>query len=180
MKRTSIYASLILVMATLSGCSTFDSQNSKFACPNSTEGVRCYSAKQVYGMTNNSSSVVAVSPDDMSKNLNSSNSASSNPVAKTAAKQDAEDAENDYEGQGILLPEADKPLPVRMNAKVIRVKVFPYEDERGVFHAGDYLYAEVEGRKWTLTQEQTSKTTANANKIIAPLQATSQARPAQR
>lgn len=178
MKIKTINASLILLLSSLSGCAVFDSQNSKFSCPNSTEGVRCYSAKQVYGMTNNSSTVVAVTPDDMSKNLNSSTSAAGS-AANTANKR-ADDAEDEYEGQGILLPEADKPLPVRMNAKVMRVKVFPYEDERGVFHGGDYLWAEVEGRKWTLTQEQISKTTANANKIITPLQATSQVKPAQR
>ncbi|MGP1715695.1 MAG: type IV conjugative transfer system lipoprotein TraV [Methylophilus sp.] len=164
MKRLSIYACLIALTGITSGCALFDSGNSKFACPNNTEGVRCYSAKQVYGLTNNSSHITATSQEEMNKNIEAVN-------AGKAPNEEAHAQEDEYEGQAVMLPEADRPLPVRMNAKVIRVKVFPYEDERGVFHAGDYLYAEVQGRKWTLTPEQTSKTTAAANKVLTPLQA---------
>lgn len=175
-KTTGIFAALLTVLSTLPGCAVLSSENSKFACPASTEGVRCYSAKQVYGMTNNSSSVKAMSPDDMAKNLNG---ASSPAPQKAASNTDVDHEEQDDEVQGVILPEADKPLPVRMNAKVIRVKVFPYEDEKGVFHAGDYLFTEVEGRKWTLTPEQTSKSYAiNGSKVISPLQAMPQGKSA--
>lgn len=163
MRRIALYLSLVAVTGITSGCALFDSGNSKFACPNSTEGVRCYSAKQVYGLTNNSSHITATSQEDMNKNIQS--------AEKDKAQAESTAHDEEFEGQAVLLPEADRPLPVRMNAKVIRVKVFPYEDERGVFHAGDYLYAEVQGRKWTLTPEQTSKTTSAANKITSPLQA---------
>lgn len=141
----------LLLVPILTACSSNPFASDNFACKNAYGGgIRCVSAKGVYAMTNNSDNVSYSKSDiseinvDKDKTDNSSNS-------KTA------EVEPNPSTTTYILPEADKPVPVRTNAKVIRVKVFPYEDQNGDFHAGDYIFSEVEQRKWSLVETQTSK-----------------------
>lgn len=45
------------------------------------------------------------------------------------------------------------PLPVRTPSRIMRIWVAPYQDTLGDLVTGQYVYTEIEGRKWTLGQK---------------------------
>ena len=155
----NIKYTLLLVIPMLTACSSNPFSSDNFACKNAYGGgVRCVSAKGVYAMTNNSDNV-SYSKSDISE-INVEKDKSNNSSNAKSAEVETNTSSPTY-----ILPEADKPVPVRTNAKVIRVKVFPYEDQNGDFHAGDYIFSEVEQRKWSLAESQTSK----VQRVMTPL-----------
>lgn len=133
---------LLSASTLLTGCaSMFTVGNSSYSCPGIPNGVRCMSARDVYAETNNRDSVEG--RGDTSKK----------PVAEAAATSDASATAAVATSSAPSIPTI-KTVPVRTAAKVMRVWIAPWEDEAGFFHGSEYVFAEVEGRKWALSDGQ--------------------------
>lgn len=147
-----IQAILSLVsVAVLAGCSGYGGKD-HFECPNMNEGAACMSARQIYSQTHVSDKVQPGYKD-----------------GKKIEKQGDEAvqvASNGLNAYRPPLPEVDVPLPIRTPPKVMRIRVFPWEDNSRDLNTGGYVYTEVEGRQWTIGEEQVSRIQAN---VITPL-----------
>ncbi len=143
---------LILLMLAaaciLPGCGFMGIGKSDFDCPGGAEGVRCMSARQVYQATESSDYVKtkAEKSEDNKKN-------NGTPVH----------FEQDRVSQ-VAVPRIDQPVPIRTQAKVMRIWMTPWEDQDGDLHADGFMYTEIESRRWNLGDRFTSPSTA-----ISPL-----------
>lgn len=148
------------------GCSVWGGNS--FQCPASNmEGATCMSARQVYEATHVSDRVAPnfkdgkpIAPNDR---RDASNEDGSPSTATAAASPAAQNILNTYLPP---LPDADSPLPVRTPAKVMRIRIFPWEDNQRDLNTGGFVFTEVEGRQWTLGDDQVSRVQAN---VITPL-----------
>lgn len=152
-------ASVVLL---ITGCSVWGGNS--FQCPaTSVEGATCMSARQVYEATHVTDRVAPnfkdgkpLQPEDRL------NQASSDAVV-VAAPSATQNLLNTYLPP---LPDADAPLPVRTPAKVMRIRIFPWEDSQRDLNTGGFVFTEVEGRQWTLGDDQVSRVQAN---VVTPL-----------
>lgn len=155
---------ILLVTAFVAGCSSMG--NKDFQCPADENGSVCMSVRDVYRATNNSDTVQP-------------NYRDGKPIDPTASKGAV--SRVDGTSSGVLangqrgvdtgmppLPEVDIPLPVRTPAKIMRIKIFPWQDESSDLNGGSVVFTEVEGRAWTLGEEQVSRVQQN---VISPLSA---------
>lgn len=151
----------LLSAVVLSGCSALGKDT--FDCPNKFVGSACMSAKEVYGATHVADEVKRGFKDGKPIEPEDEHGAAGTPADKqrVAGMQ----AANEYRPP---LPELDTPLPVRMPAKVMRIRVFPWEDNNKDLNTGGYIYTEVEGRTWSIGEEQVARVQAN---ITSPLNA---------
>ena len=125
---------VIALAGVLQGCSFMGIGKSDFDCKGGVDGVRCLSARQVYQATESSDYV------------------------KT--KEETEEDENDNKGQTITngtrqdsqvaVPRIEQPVPIRTQAKVMRIWMAPWEDDDGDLHADGFMYTEIESRRWNL------------------------------
>jgi len=167
--RRLLLSSIAVVLA---GCSAFG--NDQFQCPANVEGATCMSAREVYSATHVSDRVAPNYKDG--KRISQADGA--------AAAASSEYVGSDYQSSGTTagagvapavvdkyrppLPEVDVPLPVRVPAKVMRIRIFPWEDNARDLNAGSVVFTEVEGRTWTLGEEQTSRVQPNVINPLAP------------
>lgn len=161
----------IVALSALSGCSVWGGKT--FQCPGAdTDGATCMSARQVYEATNVTDRVAP-------------NYRDGKPIKPGEQRLPAVDAEGHpvvSQQQSLLntylppLPDADAPLPVRTPAKVMRIRIFPWEDRDRDLNAGGFVYTEIEGRQWTLGDDQVSRVQAN---VITPLAMPKNATPGQ-
>jgi conjugal transfer pilus assembly protein TraV len=63
--------------------------------------------------------------------------------------------------------EVDRPIPLRSQAKVMRIWIAPWEDQHGDLHASGLVFTEIEARRWNLGERMVAKTP-----VITPLQVT--------
>lgn len=103
-----------------------------FSCPAGVDGVRCMSARQVYQATESSDYVKT--RDEAEKSGGSGVLVSSK---STQASQ-------------IAVPSIEQAVPIRTQAKVMRIWMAPWEDDDGDLHADGFLYTEIESRRWNL------------------------------
>jgi conjugal transfer pilus assembly protein TraV len=156
--KTIKFLILPVAAAVLAGCSAFGGKD-KFDCPNTEVGATCISARQVYEATHVSDRVQPGFKDG--KPIEPKGDDTSPQALRLAA----------LDGNGGVtyrppLPEVDTPLPVRMPAKIMRIRVFPWEDNGRDLNTGGYVYTEIEGRSWTIGEEQVSRVQGN---VISPL-----------
>ena len=133
---------LFLSAALLSGCGSLDVGASKFGCSGMPEGVKCMSAKEVYSATDSSDHV-------------------NGEVAERWLENKAGKAEASSIAKGvipIITPAADKPTPIRHPAKIMRIWVNSYEDDDTDLYAGQYVFTEIEPRKWSIGSEKGADT----------------------
>ena len=152
MKNIRLFLSFVPVL--IAGCSAFGGKDS-FDCPNMQEGAACISAREVYAQTHVADTVKPGWKDGK-------------PISRKddSKKSDTEVASNGLNDRKPPLPEIDTPLPIRTPAKVMRIRVFPWEDNSKDLNTGGYVYTEVEGRTWNIGEEQVSRIQAN---VISPL-----------
>ncbi|MEC4747583.1 type IV conjugative transfer system lipoprotein TraV [Methylomicrobium sp. Wu6] len=146
------YVKLALLTASvlvLNGCSYMGIGQGDFSCPGGIDGVRCMSARQVYQATESSDYVKTVSENDKS--------GESKPVSVLAHS-------NSTLNSQVAVPSIEQPVPIRTQAKVMRIWMAPWEDDDGDLHADGYLYTEIESRRWNLGERFRSPGTA-----ISPL-----------
>lgn len=115
----------------------------RFACP-APDGTRCDSLRQVYEDTDRD--------DYLDQRRAQRRGAAS-------AQADAPDALHELLSPDRDLPHASLPealptrhstVPLRTQAKILRVWVAPYEDGRGDLHAHGHVYLEIEPRRWAI------------------------------
>jgi len=133
---------IALIAATLQGCSSLGIGKSDFSCPGGIDGVRCLSARQVYEATESSDYVKTRAEENQPANKQSVP-----VVAKVGSAQ-------------VAVPRIGQPVPIRTQAKVMRIWIAPWEDNDGDLHANGYIYTEIERRKWNLGQPFNSPGTA--------------------
>ena len=116
---------------------------SNYSCPGGIDGVRCMSARQVYQATESSDYVKTVAEDDKKGESKSTTKNSGQPHTSQVA-----------------VPSIEQPIPIRTQAKVMRIWMAPWEDDDGDLHADGYLYTEIESRLWNLGERFKSPATA--------------------
>lgn len=134
---------IALIAAILQGCSSLGIGKSDFSCPGGIDGVRCLSARQVYEATESSDYVKTRAEE----NQTGANKQSVPVVARVGSAQ-------------VAVPRIGQPVPIRTQAKVMRIWIAPWEDNDGDLHANGYIYTEIERRKWNLGQPFNSPGTA--------------------
>lgn len=117
----------------LNGCSYLGIGQGSFSCPGGIDGVRCMSARQVYQATESSDYVQTVGEDDNNGN------GERKPVGISSTLHSQ-----------VAVPSIEQPVPIRTQAKVMRIWMAPWEDDDGDLHADGYLYTEIESRRWNL------------------------------
>lgn len=131
---------LIILTGIIQGCSYLGVGQKDFSCPGGIEGVRCMSARQVYQATESSDYVktkteTTDSDDDKSKDVKPTDTGFGNGQPLTSQ---------------VAVPRIDQPIPIRTQAKVMRIWMSSWEDEDGDLHADGFLYTEIEDRRWNL------------------------------
>lgn len=143
------------LLTSLSGCSSLLSiGSSEYSCKGMPEGVKCMSAREVYAAT------------EYSDHVDGRGDPLAPKTQKNTPAPQKERTGTDSSGNPMPspAPSADKPIPVRSAAKVMRVWIAPFEDEKGYLHAGQYGFVEIEGRKWSLGAEHTKQ-----SNLLSPL-----------
>jgi len=117
------------------------------------------SANQIYSATNNADVVNAPHPDDK-----------------------GEEGDGPQPDQGIAVevvggaeptPTIKDPTPIREPAKVMRIWIAPWEDQSGNLMVSNYVYTEVENRRWSIGGTAMDDNTA----ALHPLQVEQRKRP---
>lgn len=159
----SICLSMLLVA--VAACSTVGEKD--FACPGRPAGVRCMSATEVYRATHDTDVVAPTSPKALGGDPTKSpprvkrrgedtSPAPKHQTHRSSPPSSEQTGEAGFLRTQILAPTVDKPIPIRTPAQVMRAWIAPWEDARGVLHAGGYAFIEVESRRWTFGETQTT------------------------
>ena len=166
----------ISVAVIVSGCSVFGGSSAP-TCPVADEGVRCLSAREVYAKTHTADTVapnrdkdgnpIGSTPPEKSSFL-SSLFGSDTPGQAATAEEENPSLRAIAPAPVMAMPAVDKPLPVRTQAKVMRIWIAPWEDEGRDLVVGGYVFSEIEGRAWTLGEEQIARVRAQAIDPLAP------------
>ena len=117
----------------LGGCAS--SGKTDFECPATTGGA-CMSANAIYQATNNADAVSAPSTHDGEES-------SSNQLPEPERVVEVV-------GGPVPTPTIRDPTPIREPAKVMRIWIAPWEDLRGNLMVSNYVYSEVETRRWSI------------------------------
>ena len=124
---------IIAIAGIMQGCSFMGIGKGDFDCPGGVDGVRCMSARQVYQATESSDYVKTKEEQKEADNKN-------NQTTSTGLSHTSE----------VAVPRIEQPIPIRTQAKVMRIWMAPWEDEDGDLHADGYMYTEIESRRWNL------------------------------
>jgi conjugal transfer pilus assembly protein TraV len=128
-----IFAVMVIAIAgILQGCSFMGIGKSDFDCKGGVDGVRCLSARQVYQATESSD---YVKTKDEKEDSDNKGQLISNGRSQTSQ---------------VAVPRIDQPVPIRTQAKVMRIWMAPWEDDDGDLHADGFMYTEIESRRWNL------------------------------
>lgn len=141
------YVKLTLLTATvlfLNGCSYMGIGQGDFSCPGGIDGVRCMSARQVYQATESSDYVKVAGENDK----------------RNERRAVVQLHSNQAKSSQMAVPSIEQPVPIRTQAKVMRIWMAPWEDDDGDLHADGYLYTEIESRRWNLGERFRSPGTA--------------------
>lgn len=138
--RTIIIRVLAMMLIALGtpGCSWLGIGQSNYTCPGGVDGVRCLSARQVYQATESSDYVKPA------------NTGSDDEKSTTTATIGTAVAVFPERSSQVAVPSIEQPVPIRTQAKIMRIWMAPWEDDDGDLHADGYLYTEIESRRWNL------------------------------
>lgn len=128
----------------VSGCGTFGS--SEFACKGMPDGVHCMSASDVYKQTDNKDAL----RDEKNKPVASGNATDESDGTYTERKGIEVKKPSTAKSEEHLVPVIEKPVPLRSSAKVLRIYIAPWEDKAGNLHSSNFIYTEIESRKWVM------------------------------
>lgn len=149
-----------------SACSTVGEK--EFSCPGRPPGVHCMSATEVYEATQSTDTVAPTASKPMGDAPKSTGrrarstregqgaTTSKHRKGESPAQQPQPHSELDTLRTSLMVPATDKPIPIRTPAQIMRVWIAPWEDSRGVLHAGGYAFVEVESRRWSFGEAQTT------------------------
>ena len=171
------YAIIFAVVASaiVGGCGSFNSE--QFQCPATEEGATCMSARQIYGATHVADRVAPnyrdgkpITDKQATHAIGSGDAelqpADANPKIQQRALVASPQQSDSYRPP---VPDVDTPLPVRSPPQILRIRIFPWEDNARDLNAGTVVFTEVEGRTWTLGEEQVARVQASVtNPLAAP------------
>lgn len=154
-------------LVTLQGCSGFGVGESEYSCDGYSEGISCASAREVYKQTSSGndphkSHDHSDSDSDSDSEGKGEASTSQRAAARRRAGQPVQVA---GENAGNRQPQSrevgqhvriDGPTPIRTQAKVMRVWIASYEDQKGDLHVPGLVYTEVQKRRWNIGNEASS------------------------
>lgn len=121
MRPSAATLALVLGAVLLGGCAI---GQRNFSCQGLPAGITCMSAVDVYNSTHG---------DATDKGKGGESTA---PVRTVTL--------------GGITPPPDRPVPVRTDPEILRVLVYPWEDESGYLNIGGYVFAEVTPRRWAV------------------------------
>ena len=130
--RLILYVPPLLLL--LGGCAT--SGKTDFECP-ATAGGACMSANAIYQATNNADAVNAPQPTQDGEQGADHQFAGQERVVEVV-------------GGPVPTPTIRDPTPIREPARVMRIWIAPWEDLRGNLMVSNYVYTEVETRRWSI------------------------------
>lgn len=139
----SIHVAFVLSASILLGaCAT---GKSKYQCP-IPNGVSCKSVKQMYDITD------ASGEEGLSdaRNALQGKAGEREQRKRGKAPRSSRDDDGVIENPTVAILDPGDPLPLRVEAKVLRVLITPWEDARGDLHAGGYVFTEIETRRWSM------------------------------
>jgi len=134
-KTFKILTLMVMVFGT-SGCSWLGIGQSNYTCPGGVDGVRCMSARQVYQATESSDYVKPTNTGSEDEKLTTETATPVGVISQRTSQ--------------IAVPSIEQAVPIRTQAKVMRIWMAPWEDDDGDLHADGYLYTEIESRRWNL------------------------------
>jgi conjugal transfer pilus assembly protein TraV len=156
---------LAIVAVAAAACSTIGEKG--FACPGRPPGVRCMSATEVYGATHNTDYVEptsdkALGDDPQSTKQRRASVKAHDRPSPMRTNETLPPTVEPPAGVDLLRTQAialaiDRPIPIRTPAQVMRAWIAPWEDARGVLHAGGYAFIEIESRRWTFGETATAE-----------------------
>jgi len=142
---------ILAVAGIIQGCAI---GKSDFDCKSGVDGVRCLSAREVYQATESSDYVKTKAENEQSDDKKPQ------PISFGQQKNSQ-----------VAVPSIDQPIPIRTQAKVMRIWMAPWEDDDGDLHADGFMYTEIESRRWNLGDRFKSP-----NNAISPLSVATPAR----
>lgn len=138
--RTFALVSLLLF---LGGCSSMGS--SKFGC-GAPDGSRCASLPDVYAATDGAGVTRTALASDESDEAKRGDDDTGAALIDESIQQ----LRSISEQRPTPSPSQPSLIPLRTQARVMRVWVAPYEDARGDLHAGSRVYMEIEPKRWAV------------------------------
>lgn len=146
---------VLAVIAVLAGCSAIGEK--EFACPGRPPGVRCMSTKQVYQATHETDFVAPTAaealgdePLDSKAERDERRSGRRAPAATRSRDSSHQRDVPIVVAREVETPVADRPIPIRLPAQVMRVWIAPWEDTRGALHGGEHAFIEIRARRWSI------------------------------
>lgn len=134
-------AVVTVASALLSGCaSLFSVGDSEYGCSGLPEGVRCMSARDVYAATEYADQIGPTDAIAIAVNSDPKLSPRHSAVVNSGSQP----------SNRVPVMETERELPIRTPARVMRVWIAPWEDSSGILHASEYLFKEIEGRRWSI------------------------------
>jgi conjugal transfer pilus assembly protein TraV len=149
--RLAFFGLLLLTV----GCSSW---HRNFACKGFPEGMPCMSTRDIYAFTNYRDSL-----SDLSAEEKRSLQQQRQPQVNGNGMGTFEAASS--EGEPVRGMGYSGPVPVRSAAHLIRIWVAPWESTEGRLNLPNYIYAEVQGRRWSIGEGRLEVTPA-----ITPLE----------
>ena len=126
------------------GCSAYQR---KFSCQGYPEGMPCMSTRDIYALTNYRDSLSDLSPEEkrslqeqLQQQQQPQFNGNGNPSINAAS----------LDGEPVRGMGYSGPVPVRSAAHLIRIWVAPWESTDGRLTLPTYMYAEVQGRRWSI------------------------------
>jgi len=129
----------LLLMVLTTGCATTD-----YGCKGMPDEPSCLSTTQAYQVTN---TALPEAPPE--------NSQKSEPISKPALATPLQQ----------LVPKIEDPTPIRTPSQVMRIWIAPWEDAEGDLMVSNYVYTELEPRRWMI-----GKAAPTTNSSLIPLQ----------
>jgi len=152
---------VVLSVASLSGCSwiALPGFNEDYGCKGMPTDPVCLSAMQVYEATNHVSLDKSVNVNvDEDEEIDEDNLTPEQRLYRNlgSSKGYKFTKNNGMVSGGAVrrpTPRIRGPLPLRTQAKVMRIWVAPWEDIDGDLNVPGYLYTEIESRRWTIGEQ---------------------------
>ena len=132
---------------------------SKYACRDTLGGVKCETPTEVYQQL-------------MEGNLKNQVLARGAPKADKDLPEKQRTGAQGVEGSGIAsqMEFKEDRKPVRVQPRVVRLWLAPWEDSDGDLHMGGFIYAEVAGKKrWVLGEKTLDMESRTGPKLMSPL-----------
>lgn len=139
---------LFILVFALSGCaSMLNVGESEYSCRGYPEGAKCISSLEIYKRTHDKDHLSEYVEEG--KETDATGSGSDHGVTSPRMPL----IQGGTGSSVVASPRIEKPLPVRSNAKVMRIYISSWVDKDGDLHSPGYVFTEIEPRRWSIGEE---------------------------